>query len=255
MRQRPKEFVFLAMVLLLIAVSLPIQVMMLYQNSPFEISDTISKLAPLNWVVMILALVNAALVYSASPWVMLTAPLFIMVVIWNNYLVADAALNFSPVTAVVAIMGTAALHGALLTEKARKILKNPTLRWWRSAPRKQISVRALVTPVMGGELQSMTFDISMGGAFISAASTGWKPSQSAPHQTIEVGSRCAIRLMLDQFRVVTCSAEVVRQTEPRGHYPGGFAVRFVNLDPQQRKILATYLKTVQGHVAVASATM
>jgi hypothetical protein len=252
MRQRPKEFVFLALMLLIIAASLPIQVMLLYQHTPLEFGDTAAKLAPLNWIVMLLALANAYLVYAASPWVMLSAPLFIASVTWNNYLVADAALNFSPVTAVFAILGTIALHSALLTEKARKILRNPTLRWWRSVTRNQVSVRALVCPVMGCELQSSTFDISLGGAFISSAPTNWKPSQSAPHRTIEVGSRCSIRLMLDQFRVVTCNAEVVRQTAPRGHYPGGFAVRFVNLDPRQKKMLATFLKNAQARFAHAA---
>jgi hypothetical protein len=245
MKQKPKEFLFLALVLLVIGISLPVQVMILFEHTPLEVGAGIAKLAPLNWVVMILALLNSALVYRASPVVILTAPLFIFAVGWNNWLVAETGVNFSTPTAVAGLIGTIALHGLLLTKRARKALGNPSLRWWRSVPRRQIAVRVLVCPVLGGQLQSATFDLSMGGAFIEVSHANWASSGngSAAHG-LQVGARCTIRLTLSQLSVLNCSAEVVRQTPGRGEYPGGIAVRFINLDNEQKSALAAYLKTV-----------
>ncbi len=255
MKQKPKEFLFLALVLLVIGISLPVQVMILFEHSPLEVGAGMSKLAPLNWAVMVLALLNSALVYAASPWVILTAPLFIGAVGWNNWLVAETGVNFSAPTAIAALVGTIALHGLLLTEKARKVLRNPSLRWWRSLPRRKVAVRVMVCPVLGGQLQSATFDLSMGGAFIEAGHANWTSAGAGTAGAaagLSVGSRCTIRLTLNQLNVLNCSAEVVRQAPARGNYPGGFAVRFINLDNEQKKALASFLRTAPAESAEAA---
>jgi hypothetical protein len=201
---------------------------------------------------MILALVNSALVFQASPWVVVTAPVFIVAVGWNNWLVAMTGVNFSIPTAIAALLGTIALHGLLLTERARKVLKNPSLRWWRSLPRARVAIRVVVCPVLGGQLQAATFDLSEGGAFIEAQHAHWNSGGTSASAGLQVGGRCTIRLTLGQLQVLSCSAEIVRQAPARGNYPGGFAVRFINLDQEQKRVLQQFLKTAQADALSAS---
>lgn len=243
MRERPKEFWRVAAVLAAVALSFPLQVMLSYGYHPTEISQTLAGLAPLNWMVIFVSLIHAVLVFQASPWILLSTPIFLGSVAWNNWVVAWAGINYSSFVVFLASLGAIATHLPLFSREARKIILNPKLRWWLTPPRKRVTVQAVIRPVLGGELRSMTFDLSSGGAFIDLNRSDWTSiTQSSARRNLKVGSRCSIRLMINQTHVLTCGAEVVRHANPAGERPGGFAVRFVSLDETQRKLLNSCMK-------------
>ncbi|MCM2323843.1 MAG: PilZ domain-containing protein [Oligoflexia bacterium] len=238
MFRRPRQFEVLAMVLLLVAVSLPLQVMTAYGFQQPELAQIFSGLAPLNWAVMACAGLHAVLLLAASRLVFFTAPLFVALVAWNNWVVAAVGLNASTVLSGLATLGAVALHLPLLADAPRRILLNPRLRWWRTARRRRARVSAVVRPVLGGEIRTSTFDVSVGGAFIALEHVF---APGIPLHYLREGSRCSIRLVLNQIQVVQCAAEIVRRVNARGSYPEGFAVRFVCLEGFQRKMLKEFV--------------
>lgn len=239
MRERPKEIILLSILFACIALSLPIQVMLTYGYTPFELGSVIASLAPLNWLLIAVSVAHAILVYQASPFAILSTAFFVGTVIWNNWIVAEVGINTPFPAIVVATLGAAAAHVPLFSREVRKVLLNPKLRWWRTAPRKRVSLQAVIRPVLGGEFRSMTFDVSSGGAFISLDNAVWPANAKAAQllKNLKVGSHCSVRLVIDQLNVLQCGAEVVRHAGVRGEYPSGFAVRFVAMDDAQRKIL------------------
>lgn len=249
MRKRPKELLILAALFGLVSLSIPLQVMFSYGYTPLELGAVIAGLAPLNWLVIAVSLVHAWLVYQASPLVILSTATFVGTILWNNWVVAEVGLNYSAPAVALATIGAVAAHIPLFGREVRRVLIDPKLRWWRTAPRKRATLQAVVRPVLGGELRSMTFDISSGGAFISLDSAVW-PTTTKTHQmlrNLKVGARCSVRLVIDQLNVIQCGAEIIRHSSARGDYPSGFAVRFVAMDDAQRRILTGYV----GKMAVA----
>jgi hypothetical protein len=243
MRQRPMVFDLLALVFLLIAISLPIQVMMLFGHLPTEFSAVIHKLSPMNWGVAILAVACAVAHWRASPALWALSPLFIAAVAWNNHLVAKAGLNYDMTTTIIATVATIGVHGLLLTPMARKALLNPSMRWWLTAPRKRANLAATVWPVLGGELLTSTYDISEGGAFFALDESSWSRGRGRSMQNLGVGSVCAVKVKLGE-KAIHCNGEVVRQCEARGNYPGGFAVRFKDLSRDDRRMLHEYMRDI-----------
>lgn len=243
MKTRPKVFWKLALIMLTIAASFPVQVMMAYGYEASEFGAILTGLAPLNWLVILTAAVHAVMIYHATPWVMISATAFLGAVFWNNWVVALTGLNYSTATAMLASIGAVASHLPLLRGDALRVLTNPKLRWWRTAPRRRASIHAVIRPVLGGELRTHTVDISTGGAFLSLENATSAPNEKVHLRNLKIGTRCTVRLMIDHMHVLNCGAEIVRHSGGMGSYPRGFALRFVCLDDGQRRILANCMNT------------
>lgn len=246
MRERPREFRILAAILILAAASFPIQVMMAYGYTPLELDAALAGLSPLNWFVIFASVIHAYLIYEAAPSVLISTPIFLLLVGWNNYVVARTGLNSSTWAAFFATAAAFLIHLPMFRKDTRRVLFNPKLRWWRTSRRKRASMRAIIRPVMGGELQSCTFDVSASGAFIRMDSANWLPLKNVnfyklQQSNLKVGSRCSVRLLIDHMRVIQCGAEIVRHSPANGEHPEGFAVRFVSLDESQKKMLNDYI--------------
>ena len=242
MLSRPNEFKFLAVAMLAIALSFPLQVFFLFEETQLGFVTSGMGLTPLNWAVMSTAFLSACFAFQASRFVLLTLFLFLTSVAWNNWLVAEIELNYSGLTAWAAVAFAVFIPLVLARESARKVLLNPQLRWWRTPTRKKVHVQALVYPVMGGEVFSQTIDISEGGAFVEMPLGNPKAAYADPQtRAVAVGNHCAVRLRLDQLNVVNCSARIVRKTKAAGEYPDGFALQFVNLNTDQRKQIRNFM--------------
>ncbi len=237
MQKLPKEFTVLGLILICIILAMPLQIMFTYQFTPLEIDAILVGLAPLNWLVIFTALLHAAAMYRASSYVYATMPFFLLAITWNNWLVGSLETQYSALTASLATCAAFLMHAVLLSKNAKTVLLNQKKRWWLTPERKKISIRAVLLPVLGGELHSRTFDISDGGAFISLDDASWAPLKSAPITHLQEGNVCSVRLMLDTLSVIHCGAEIVRQTHANGHYPAGIGIRFISLKPDQRKVI------------------
>jgi hypothetical protein len=243
MKKRPKVFTGLAIALFMIAGSFPIQIMVMFGTTPLEFGAIVHKLSPLNWIVLGLAISLGVLLMRASRWVLVVAPAFLVTMAWNNWLVSEVDVDVSATMTLLATGVVFLAFASLFTKSARNILANQALRWWLTPPRRRMSVKTRVCPVVGGELISTTFDLSTNGTFISLRDASWAPAKGASLKNLDVGNHCSLRLVLDQLRVLTCTGEVVRQSAARGHYPSGFAVRFVGLNKRQKQMLSEYIQT------------
>lgn len=242
MRERPMELSYFAAIFIAIAISFPMQVMLAYGHSPFEIAAIVTKLAPLNWLVICICLIHAYLLFQASPLALLTAVLFTAATIWNNWVVAAAGLNYSGIFIAIATVGAALIHLPLLRQDMLRLFLNPQLRWWRTPRRVKTEIKTTVRPVVDGEeIGIKAFDVSTGGAFLPVGGTVPGLSHQLFQKPLKVGARCSIRLHLDQLHAIQVRAEVVRHAIARGDYPAGFAIRFIDLDRKQHQILSQFL--------------
>src|SRR5665213_4610446 len=99
MRRRPMWFILLALAFFGVAISLPLQIMMIYGHGLSEISAVFDKLTLLNWLVLCGTLICSGLVWRASPYLRYAVPLLIALVAINNFFVGYYATDFSMASA------------------------------------------------------------------------------------------------------------------------------------------------------------
>jgi hypothetical protein len=242
MRKLPREFFLLCLALAGIVIAFPIQIMFAYQYTPMEFDSIIYGLAPLNWLVMATATMHLIAMYRASTFVYATLPFFLLAVAWNNWLVGSLETQYSAATATVGTFAAILMHGVLFMKNAKVVLQDQRKRWWLTPVRKKVTIRAVLMPVLGGELHSRTFDLSENGAFIPLDEASWAPLKSAPVTHLEEGNVCSVRLMLDSLTTIHCGAEIVRQTHATGHYPTGIGIRFISLNPNQKRVISSAME-------------
>lgn len=210
-----------------------------------QIVDFSSVLQVLNsrqTILLLATAIHALLLYQATHWLILSGIGLFFACSWNGFHILIPGIQSHAVTMTLTILPYFLAHLPLLGPKTRRVLIYPSLQWWRMAPRRKARVRANIRPVLGGDFSSNTIDISLSGAFISTEKSEWISHHATHPRNLRPGARCAIRFMLDRFQVLHCGAEVVRHAAPIGEYPQGFAVRFIRLNQEQKKLLNKFLR-------------
>ncbi len=226
MWKRPNELIILTLAMIAIALSVMVQSLLLD-------SSLASRAWAAHTFLILCAVFHGFIVYRGSRFLLFTGVLFTLAFVWTGWVISR---NF-----YIPLFISAMIHSVLTTPKMRKILRDQNFRWWRSLPRKVIQVRALIRPVEGGEFKSVTYDLSLGGAFFPFGEADWRSPMAPKLKYLRVGSRCTVQLVFNQLKMVSCSAEIVRNTLQRGSYPSGFAVKFLGLDVSEKKILSEFI--------------
>lgn len=283
MRTRPKRLLLLAAFLVLLAFSLPVQIMALYGHSPNEAGAIAAKLAPLNWGILLFAPLAAWLAYRASIWLIAILPPLVGLVFYNNWLVGQMGTDYSPLTAMLGALAFLGVAGAMLNRESLRVLLNPGSRWWLTPARRKLAIpvrlkflsRTAPKKSLEGldEFYIRTFDISEGGAFIPLQQAGPERGD-APSTTLEarferdpkarqvfhailqnlaVGTQCYVCLPLKDVSFITCRAEVVRNTQGRGEYPAGVGLRFLGLSWAEKRRIQHFLNDRERSVPSAPA--
>lgn len=240
MRSRPKILSILSFVYVLIAVSLPVQVMVLYEYPLSEITEAMNLLTWANWLVIFGTMICAVAIYRASGLARIAIPVLVAVVAFNNFVVGRVATDYSQATATFATLFFVALNLPLLLAPVRRLFGHPELHWWRTSPRLAVNL-----PLFIGDdthLKAETFDISETGMFI----VDTEKQELTLAGPLKINEIVLVHLYLGDAVSVSCKGRVVRQATAQGKYPAGYGLQFVDLPRAQRRQLRSYLQT-QNH--------
>lgn len=228
MKTRPKVFLRMGGFFAAVALSIPVQIMILYGHSPFEWSAIWSKVAPMNKVVMTMCLLCAGLSLRASPFLRLALPLTVVAVGWNNWVVGATGADFSPLTAFGSFAFFLAAQVGWLHPEARALLADGSRRWWLTPRRKRAALPVFVNLPRGKTFKAQSYDISNGGLFLAFGIRELNHHPDAFLNRLEVGQRLELNIVLNPLRTLACEVEVVRlNLEPTGAYPAGVGLRYV----------------------------
>lgn len=244
MKTRPKIFIGYAILFVLLAISFPIQIALLYEHGIFEIGAILSKMTFLNWAVFWGFIVSAVLMVRVSPKGRFIVPFMLAAVLLNNLAVSLTGLNFDPLVPWLASLGFGALCLPLsFYQPALELMNNPEKRWWLRSERARVQAPVLVNPFKSSSFRTKTFDLSETGAFISFENNdaqGGEASFGLP--VLQVSDRLNLCLNVGHISQLRFEAEVVRRSEANGSYPSGVGIRFTSLDWRDRKELRRYLR-------------
>jgi hypothetical protein len=264
MKTKPKHLNVLAAVILATALSLPLQIMLMYGHPPTEIAAIAAKLTPLNWMILFFCPMVAVLVYRASPLLVAAAPLLAGLVVYNNWFVGQVGINYSPWVTTAASVAFVGSLAAIFTSDVRKVLMNPKLRWWLTPERASIEVPVRLRVLNGRyksgreEFYTITFDISETGAFIPFGRERGNVRELRPvnvpsiepageaftMRNLTPGTQCYVCLNLGELAFIHCRAEVVRVANQHGKYPSGVGIRFLGLTGQEKRMISSFMEDV-----------
>ena len=247
MRQRPLGLSFLATLLWISAGLIPIQLLILYEQAPWELKSVAAQMTPLNWVITFTSPYLGYLAWRASPGLLTALPMFIAIFLYNNYLVMSSYTGYS---VEQILLGTVVSLGALLAcmfhKKAYEILLSPEKRWWLTAKRKQVRLPIEMagietTTAKAIELFDLSFfDLSRTGGFIAL------PEHCRMSEILNEGARLQVKFIIRQPSQaptpVECSAEVVRKATAQGTRPAGLGVKFLGLDRKTQSQIESFLE-------------
>jgi hypothetical protein len=235
MQRRPKTLEAFAIFFVAVAVSFPIQIVMLYEHNFFEAQEILLKLTVINWVVIGLAIGNAIILLRASSILKYSLPILALTVVVNNFFVGYAGDDYSIAATTLSSIAFLMTHLALCQPHIIMLLKQPEKRWWLTPPRKEMQVVTFVNALNGPTVRVKTFDLSEGGAFFPI-------EKSTP---LRVGDRLMLSFSLGSISRFRCEGRVVRSSEGGGKYPAGVGVSFDYMAWPDRQTLRRY---IQSHV-------
>lgn len=236
MIMRPKQFYLASVALLLIALSFPIQVMVLYGHHWSELNAILGKITWLNWMVIGSFLVGAYLYFHASRLILYLTPVILGLVAFNNYIVGKFSGDYSVAQTTFATVAMALVFLPLALPSSRMVLTDPKRRWWRRSKRFHKRVSTTLNPFVGDMIQAHTFDVSQTGAFVCF--------QDGQNTLPKVGDTLRVSFNVSSMKKIRCEAIVVRVTEAKGHYPKGIGIRFTDMGKWHEK---HFEKLLQGN--------
>lgn len=236
MVKRPLAFVLLANALVAIAVSFPLQVMLIYEHALDEWDLALAKLTVLNWAIVAGCLLCSWLSLRGSRKLQIALPSLSALVLANNLIVGSYGVDFSLGLTAVASGLFASLNLVLILPTTRRVFAQPLNRPWIRAGRRRANIPVLLDMDLTGSFQgklisAQTFDLSMTGVFVSA-----------PLTDVKVGEMVLVRLDLEESGEPLClSGRVVRGAEARGVYPTGYGIAFTKLAWGERLALQRWM--------------
>lgn len=217
MKNRPLIFTLLALIHFCVAISFPVQIMVLYGHSLSEFSMILHKLTYPNLAVIAICLVNTALSLKAHPALKYTLPISMVLIGINNYLVSKFGVDYTALETTLATIVFIFGHGTLFFLNANEVLAQPSLRWWLVPRRFRMALPVWVKSSDGNYIPLQTFDISKSGAFLVG-------QESLP-ESFKEGDEISMAIKGDDL-TYHLKAKLVRIHEAKGNYPKGVGIHF-----------------------------
>lgn len=230
MARRPRALTIVSCIFVMLALSMPMQVMLLYGHGVSEWSAVLAKLTSFNWIVLAGLVANAVLLWRVSPWLRYTMPALMAAMLVNNWLAGYYATDFSLWTTTLGTLAFSVLNIPMLDDHVLWIMQHPERRWWIRAERKRLSLPIFIEGTRLSSVKAETFDVSRSGAFVPGLSE------------LSVGDWISVRLQFDPLAQLRVQARVVRRREAVGQYPAGYGIEFQDMSWWQRREIRRQLR-------------
>lgn len=239
MNRKPTLFNILALGLVAVAISFPLQIAWIYGHDilhPDHLRAIWHKLTINNLMTMAILGVTAWKVWHVKsglvPWIAASCS----VVAVNNVIVAAYANDWTSIQTTSATIVFAVAICAFVFTRAYELTLAPQLHWWRPAKRHRVDAPVVIEFLGHHRFQAQLFDISTSGIFVTGIHQQLLASLAPVNE--EMAVKIPYKNTFHAFKV-----KLVRKTERRGHYPGGWGLSFTGLDFWQRMKLSYMVRS------------
>lgn len=240
MREKPLIFNLYAIIFGVIVVAMPLQITYLYGHQLNELGAILNKLTLFNYLVMAIALANIYLCAKASEHLKWSLPLSAAIVCINNSVVMIYGNDFESYNIIISTLVYFSLVALFYIASETKIIDTPEKQWWRIPTRQNVREKVLISNNTFDIDLGETFDLSVSGAFIC---------NSADSFELNLRSGDIIDIVIGEEDQIHVKAKIVRKAKPRGHYPSGIGIQFVDMSLLDNIKLRHKLYTNHNHLA------
>lgn len=230
MRSRPWVLFVMAFAYLTIALSFPIQIYFLYEHNFSELREVLAKLTFVNWLVILGLGAGSVLFYRGSTKMIPAAIGVSLLVIGNNVLVGLFGDDFNLWQTMAASVLFGSLHLSLLNGEVQKLIKQPELRWWRTAYRQKMRISVVMRSKNYNQLAFESFDISDTGIYLGVSN-----DMIAQLKGLKLNEEVQLTMKFDTLNQIRCHGRLTRISQGGGNYPSGFGIEFTDLSAKDRK--------------------
>lgn len=221
MKSKPMFFSLMPLVLMAIALSMPLQVAMIYDISVFEVSAIFSKLTPLNYVLMGLFLWLSIATYKIDKNLFILLPFINLFVFLNNYVVGSFGEDFNIIQTTLASCIFLGLTLSYYFKENYQIISDLKNRWWLTKPRKKMKLP--ITIISSNDLiKTQSFDLSESGLF-AINDPDFELFQLPKNKIVD------ITIHIEE-KSLKMRGKLVRKALSRGNYPEGVGIQFIDED-------------------------
>jgi hypothetical protein len=230
MKSKPIFFSLMPLVLLSLAISMPLQVALIYDISIFEINAIMSKLTPLNYVLMGMFFWLAFATYKIDKNLFILLPFINLFVFLNNYVVGSFGEDFNLIQTTLASTLFLVMTMTYYLKDNYKIINDLKNRWWLTSPRQKVRLPLTITSAKE-KIKTSSFDISKSGLF-ALNDPDFELFQLPKDKIVD------ITIHTDN-QTLKMKGRLVRKALSKGHYPEGVGIQFMEEDPSYQKWLTT----------------
>jgi len=221
-----------------IAISFPIQIMVLYQYGPSNPAQIFSKLTYLNWIVMFLCTSVGIMSFRGENKIYYLLPISLIAMFTNNFYVSKYSEFYHDTHFYMGNILFLMAHSLLLGKEALGVLKNPEMRWWRHAQRLMLETPVIIKDQLGKMAYAESFNISQSGIFIKDNISKEQDFYFSKDNMYELNLP-----MGNVFSQLNLKACIVRTTGGTGEYPPGWGMRFDKLQLSSKIKLSLFMLT------------
>jgi hypothetical protein len=169
-RKKPLYFSFLSLLLIVVAISFPLQIIYEYDIALSDFALALELLTFMNIAVMFMCLWVAYDSFVVSPRLKYSSVVLIAVTILNNAFVGYVAINYSMWETVLASSLFVLPFGYLLTPTMRPLIKDTRLHWWKNSPRYQYN---WAVKIDGLDSLATSLNVSKSGILVKVDAEAW----------------------------------------------------------------------------------
>lgn len=229
MKEKPILFNLLAILYLIIAIAMPVQIIYLYGHKWNDFQLIYHKLSLFNWFVILGCLYNSVALFQAKFSLKFSIPINLIIISINNWFVSFVGVDYSHTQTQFATIGLTLISSMLVFSKTMNIINDQKLIWWKWATRvkKEVPVTVVLNHI--DLYQTHTYDLSRTGAYLEYE----QDKESDPNfVTGRILKGETINLILGDPKsadAIYCKARIVRKSNKRGAYPEGIGINFESL--------------------------
>lgn len=231
MKTKPIYLNSVALFLTLVAISLPIQILFIFDYSLKDWIETFQHLTLFNWLIMISSLMTAFFLQRGHRYAIAFSTVSLCVVFSNNLIVGVFGSDF---TVSQSLLGAVFFSLPLIPvyfNPLRETLMNSKQQWWRTAPRYSKKLDVHIWSFNGnGAVNAKTINVSRTGALLEI------PTGTPLHYRIPMA------LYVNEITPIHCEAKIIRHLANRDENIDHVGIEFLPLDREQTEILESSLR-------------
>lgn len=221
MKSKPLFFTVMPWVFGILALSLPLQIALMYRLGPLDFEAVFSKLTPLNLVLMAMFAYSAWAIRNFDRNIFLALPFINLAVFVNNYIVGHFGEDFNILETTLASSAFLALSLSFYKSSVYKAINEKSARWWLTKPRRNLSL-PLTIHTQKDTIRTKSFDLSETGIF-AVNDQNLELFQTPQDQEVDLS------IHADE-KIFRCRGKIVRKALPKGKYPEGVGIHFSQID-------------------------